>query len=512
MKGSSFALASSEMGISLLPSHWPSIPPSIASFHEAASFMGEIPGAENLPVVGPGLWLRQLRGTMQRHPLLAKTLHNLLHVAGGNASAAAINAFVLVLMARMLGPAALGVFAMVESYGTLIDQVVRLETWQPLIRYGTQALEDHRSSRFLALVKLGILVDCAGAALAASVALVAVGPAGHLLHWDAATADLARWYCLAVLAGVSSTPIGILRVFDRFRQFAWLEPAAAIVRLAGVAVAFWLNGSIWHLLLIFIAVQWLYRFALGTLAWRELRRRGHGNPFRARLGELRPLARGYLRLTVATNAAALVRKSTQELDVLVVGSLAGTTAVGLYDLVRRITTAAIKAGTMVQQVALPDLSRLWVRRDFRGFKTLVGQIELMTAAIGIAFVVLTASRGGWIVETLAGPRFAAAQGPLLVQSIAGCLFLCGSAIRPALITMGSETHLLASVLVSAVAFYVTLFLAVPAWGAVGASAAHVAFNIMLLPLGGLAFAAALRVPRVARNHPHRSPSIPRSRG
>jgi O-antigen/teichoic acid export membrane protein len=438
--------------------------------------------------------IRALSSLPQRHPLLVKTLRNLTHLAGGNASAAALNALVLVIMARMLGPAMLGVFAMIESYGTVIDQLVRLETWQPLIRYGTQALEDRRPGRFLALVKLGILADLAGAALAAGVAFAAVPLAGYLLSWDPATATMARWYCLAVLAGISSTPVGILRVFDRFRQFAWLEPATALVRLAAVALAFWLHGSIGHLLLIFIAVQWLYRIALGMLAWFELRRQGYGNPFSAPLAELRPLARGYWRLTIATNAAALVRKSTQELDVLIVGSIAGAAVVGIYDLVRRITTAAVKTGTMVQQVALPDLSRLWARRDVKGFKSLVGQIELLTVLAGVAFVVLVAVGGDRIIAILAGPRFAAAATPLLVQSIAGCLFLCGSAIRPALITMGSETRLLGIVLISATAFYITLFLAVPQLGAVGASAAHVAFNIMLLPLGGLAFAAALRAP------------------
>lgn len=443
----------------------------------------------------------------QRHPLLARTLRNLVHLAGGNASAAALNALVLVVMARMLGPAMLGVFAMIESYGTLVDQIVRLETWQPLIRYGAEALEEKREGRFLALVKLGVLTDLVGATGAALVALIGVPVAARLLGWDPATASMARWYCLAVLAGISSTPVGILRLFDRFGQFAWLEPATAVVRLTAVGLAFWLKGSVWHLVAIFIAVQWLYRIALGALAWSELRRRGYGNPFGARLDELSGLTRGYWRLALATNATALIRKSTQELDVLIVGGIAGPTVVGIYDLVRRITTAAVKAGTMVQQVALPDLSKLWARRDFAAFRNLIGQIELMTAAAGVTFVAFVALGGNWLIATLAGPRFAGAGMPLLVQSVAGCLFLCGSAIRPALITMGSETRLLGIVAVSAAAFYVTLLLAVPPLGAVGASAAHVAFNLTLLPLGGLAYAAALRSPKQFRQRPG---SLPRS--
>lgn len=427
-----------------------------------------------------------------RNPLLARTLANLVHLAGGNASAAVLNALVVAAIARMLGPTNLGVLAMIQAYGTLVDQIVRLETWQSLIRYGAQALEEQQAKRFLALVKLGILADFAGAFAAGAIALLFVPVAAHLLGWQPGNAAMARWYCLAVLAGISSTPVGILRLFNRFRQFAWLEPAIAGVRLTAIGLAFLLNGTMWDVLLILIAVQWLYRLALGALAWRELRRQGYGNPFNARLKDLEGTSIGYWRLAVATNAAALVRKSTQEFDVLIVGAIAGSSVVGIYDLARRITNLAIKAGTMIQQVALPDLSRLWARRDVAGFRLIVKQIELLTVAAGIAFVIFVALRGSWIVATFAGPRFASAATPLLVQSIAACLFLCGSAVRPALITMGEETRLLGIVVVAAGAFYLTLLLAVPSLGAVGASLAHVAFASTLLPLGGLALATSLR--------------------
>lgn len=438
------------------------------------------------------IWLRYVGAG---HPLFTKTLSNLAHLAGGNAAASLLNAIVLLIMARMLGPALLGVFAMVESYGTLVDQLVRLETWQPLIRYGSQALEMGNDVRLKALIKLGILIDCTGAAVAAAVAFLFIPVVAHLVGWDDVTIRMARWYCLTVLAGISSTPIGVLRIFDRFKQMAWLETATALVRLAAVAVASWLHGSLWHLIAIFIVVQLLYRITLGLLASRELARRRFSGIAYAPLAELHDIRRGYIRLTLATNATALVRKSTQELDVLVVGGIAGASVVGIYDLVRRITNAAIKGATMIQQVALPDLSRLWARADIAAFRAHARQIELFTVAIGVVFVAVVALGGRSLVTNLAGPRFHGAAAPLLVQTIAACLFMCGSAIRPALITMGQETRLFGIVLAAAIVFYLTLFLAVPVFGAIGASAAHVAFNMVMLPLAALTFASALRAYR-----------------
>jgi len=436
--------------------------------------------------------ITSVRNFTASNPLLAKTLRNVAHLAGGNVSAMALNMLVLALMARLLGPVMLGVFAMLESYGTLIDQLVRLETWQPLIRYGARAIEAGERARFAALVKLGMLSDLAGAAAAGAIAWASVPLAGWLLSWSADTESLARWYCLSVFAAISSTPVGVLRLFDRFRQFAWLEPASAAVRLAGVALLLTVHGSTWHLLIWLVVVLWMYRLALALLALRELARHGYANFLSARLSDIHDLLRGYWRLTVAVNVAALVRKSTQQLDVLIVGGLAGPASAGVYNFARRITLMAIKGGTMVQQVALPDLSRLWARSDVPGFRRLVFQIEIVSAAAGLAFVLLVAAGGNSFVQSLAGPRFAQAALPLLLQSVAACLFLCGSALRPALIVVGAEKQLLMAVIVSAALFYAGLFLFVPALGAVGASTAHILFNLALLPAGAVAFAKAAR--------------------
>jgi O-antigen/teichoic acid export membrane protein len=449
---------------------------------------------------------------LRRGSQLAKTLANFLHLIAGNGLAMAINALVLIVMARALGPGPLGFFAMIESYGTVVDQLIRLESWQPLIRYGSRALEENNRARFRALVKLGIAIDLAGATLAALVAFWAIPIVAGLLGWPDAIRELARWYCLTILAGVSSTPVAILRLFDRFRQLAWLEPLIAVLRLGVIWLVFEFHRDLGAAIAVFIATQVLYRTILGVLAWRELRRYGLGSVLSAEWRDLRGTLREYGRLLVATNVAALIRKSTQELDVLILGAVAGAAATGVYELVRRVTLAAIKAGTMLQQVAFPDLSRLWARRDFALFQRIVIQIELLSAAFGGLFVLFVALRGEWLITFLAGNRFGSAGTPLLFQSIAGCLFLSGSALRAALITMGREVTLLVIVACSAVVFYVVLWFAAPVAGATGTAAAHIAFNLLLLPLVWLTYASAIRPVRAspaAALPPHHSdPGLP----
>jgi len=427
-----------------------------------------------------------------RNGTLVRFARSAFHIASGNASAVALGMITLALSAQMLGPALLGILATIEGYGRMVDQIVRLETWQALIRYGADALEKQDRSRFRSLVKFGVVTDLVGASLSASVAFVAIPLAAQWLGWDSATSMMARVYCIAVLFGISSTPIGVLRLFNRFAGIAWLEPAIAAVRLVGVAAIWAMDGSLWSFLLLGIALQCSQRVILGWMAWRELKTQGYVGIFSAPISNAGTRFPGIWSFILAANGTLLIRKSTQEIDLLVVAAIAGPAGAGIYHLVRKFTLTATKAGAMMQQVVYPELARLWARRDLATFATTIRQVEALTIGFGLTLVGVTALAGDQIIRIIGGSKFEDAAMPLIVQSFAALLFLSGSALRPGLASMGLQTKMMPAVIASAIAFYAILFTAVPQLGVVGAGLAHIAFNAIWLPASALLFTRSLR--------------------
>lgn len=432
-------------------------------------------------------------------------MRQVAHLATGNATAIGIGMVTLALMAQMLGPALLGILAMVESYGRLIDQIVRLETWQAIIRYGASAIEAGDRARFTRLIQFGVALDMVGAFAAGAVTLLAVSFVGDWLNWSSETESMARLYSIAVVFGISSTPIGVLRLFDRFAVIAWVEPVLALLRLAAVLCIWLMGGSLWALLIVTIAVPCLQRLALTLAAAIELKRHGY---------RYMPSLRGFAfagefdriwSLILSANGTVLVRKATQECDILAVGAIAGPIGAGLYQLVRKFTLAAMKAGAMLQQVALPDLARLWARRDVNGFVAAIRQVEMLTLSVAVAFVVGVLLFGDRVLHLIAGPGFEDAARPLIVQSFAALLFLAGSALRPALMTMGLQHYVFRIALVAGACFFATLYFATPRIGVAGAGIAHIVFNLVWLPACLLLFLRALRRERALQSQTHRSP-------
>ena len=438
---------------------------------------------------------------VERRRLFRRMLRNAGHITGGNAVAVGLGMATLAVSAQMLGPALLGILAMIESYGKLIDQVVRFETWQAIIRYGAGALERADRAAFARLVKLGMVLDYTGALLTAAIAFILVPVAGAWLGWDESAQDMARLYSVALCFGVSSTPTGILRLFDHFAEIAWVPTVLAAIRLVGTALIWLLGGSLWPLMILVITLTCAERIALNWFAWTLLRRNGYGRvlhtPLRGASREFPGIA-GFI---IAANGTVLIRKSTQEFDILLVGRVAGPQGAGIYQLVRKLALAATKAGGMIQQVVYPDLARLWARRDYAGFLHAIGRIEAVTALFGVTIALVFVFAGEHLIRLIGGNGFEDAIVPLTVQSLAALLFVSGSALRPALMATGHQMQMLWIVLVSGVVFYVVLFLAVPHFGVVGASIAHVAFNLVWLPASLLLFASIMRRASAATDLP-----------
>lgn len=423
---------------------------------------------------------------------LPNVIKNVGQLVSGNAAALLMGVVTMAILARSLGPAGLGLIVLVESYGKLINQIIKLETWQSFIRYGAIALEGGNEPRFLRLVKFGTLLDFGGSLIAAIICVAFAELAGRLFDWTPEAVTMARLYAIALVFGVGSTPFGILRLFGKFGTIAWLDPVAAVFRLIFVAIAAAMQAPLMAYLLILIVVLVGQRIVLALISYRTLRTNNHTGFLRLPLKGVASENPGMWGMIFSSNGTILLRKSTQEVDVLAVGAFLGPAPAGIYQIARRLGYALTKAAGTLQQVSFPHLARLWARGEIEKFKKLVKQIEVMTVAGALACSLFLIFFAKPLILIIAGPDYLGATWPLIIHSIATLVLLCGSALRPALANMGLQVQVLGITAVSAIAFYATLAVTIPNVGIVGASIAHLVASAITLPAIAVLYSRGMR--------------------
>ena len=142
----------------------------------------------------------------------------------------------LFIAARALGPAGLGVLALVESFVGIVDLILRLEPWQAVIRYAIQAQNRGDTGAFLRLIKLSVLIDAAGGVLAGLSCMVLAPLVSPLIGLPETEGPRYIWLvAFGLFFSFRPTATAVLRIFDRFDRLAWADMISATVRLARVS-------------------------------------------------------------------------------------------------------------------------------------------------------------------------------------------------------------------------------------------------------------------------------------
>jgi O-antigen/teichoic acid export membrane protein len=421
------------------------------------------------------------------------------HLLTGNFLGSVIGLVSFALTARALGPANYGILALCFGFTRAIERLVSFQTWQPLIKYGVEALQREDISDFKALLKFGFLLDISAALAGWLLAITLVLLAGPLVGVGESSRYLVLIYCTVLLFQISGTPTAILRLYGRFVSIAYGQVGASLCRVAFCAAGAMIGGGLFEFAVIWITAQIVGGLIVVLFALRELRRNGITAVFKAPLSGVTKRFPGLWRFALSANISLTIRASANEVDTLLVGYLAGPAAAGLYHIAKRVGRIAQQAGVQVQAVLYPELARAWANQAIDEFKTAVVQMQGLLFGFGVVVLIVFFFFIGIVLRLTAGEEFAGAAPLATVQAVAVMMTLGGTVMRSALLAMGLENSVMRSVLISTLAFYATALLVIPYLGAMGANVAHIVMATLWLSGMTIAYRRKMACVRLAND-------------
>ncbi len=418
-------------------------------------------------------------------PILRRLARNTGWLLGGKAANAVIGLAVLAVAARALGPEGLGRLVMLQSLVQFTAEVAKFQSWQGVVRYGAQALNGRGDLG--RLVAFSLALD-AGSAVAGLAFMVLAGPvvaAG--LGWPADVVALVPLYGTAVVFLVAGTATGLLRLFDRFDLLAAQSATGNLIRLGGALVA-WAAGAGIEA---FALAWWLAAVGAGVMPFPAALRRlaANGGRLRSPRG-IRADHPGILGFFLLTSANSIIALAPGHLATLILGSLLGPAAAGLFRVCRQIADAAAKPADFLAQALYPEAARLAVGDDRKRLRAMLRRVGLVVAPVAGLAVALLGGWGGALLGVVAGPGFTLAAPLLALLAVAASLAMAAVPLEPALIALG-RTGAVVAAKAAAAAVHVGLLVALaPAVGLRGAGwAAIIAAAVALGPLAVIAVKA-----------------------
>ena len=416
----------------------------------------------------PNTWMRDV--------LLQRLVKNATILFGGNLIVSFLGLVSLSLTARTLGAEGFGILVMITTYVLIVDRLVNFQSWQAIIKYGSDALEQKHSDDFKALIRFGFLLDAVTAILGAVSAALAAWFVGRWRGWNSQYVLMASLYSITILFHIAGTPIAILRLFDKFKSISVQNAVGAGIKVVGIAIAFWLEAGIWGFMAVWAVVDIAGKIILIALSLREMKRQGLGGFWRGGAGRgIASRFKGVWGFVWTTNINSSIRMASREADVMIIGAALGPAMVGLFKIAKQFSGIVLQLIDPLYQAVFPELAKLYARREIRLFIRFGVRSSILAGIFAVGVWVVFLFFGEWIIEMTAGSAFQEANRVLLWYMAAIVIGAAGFPLQPAMLSMGRPYITFWVHIGSTLIYFGALFLLLGRFGIVGAGMAYVAY-------------------------------------
>lgn len=406
----------------------------------------------------------------QQRSVFGRVLANAGTLLGGRAVNVAVSLGYIALTARGLGAVETGVLVLINAFAQFLGEVVKFQSWQTVLQYGTAPLLEGDRPRFQQVVRLSLFLDLTSGLVGVLLGVIGALLLGPLLGWSAQAAPSAALYALTIFVMTSATSVGLLRLFDRFRYLAGEQAVSSTIRLIGAAIAFGLDAPLWAFLLAWAAGPVASFLYVGVVSWREMDRRKLLDGFRL-TGPLSEGLPGVWKFAWATNFNSSLEVAFTHAITLLVGAVLGPGPAALWRVGRQVADGMAKPARLVIPALYPELAKLRALGGDAAMRKLAGQIALLGGAVAGALLLITVLVGKPLLVLIMGEAFGAASQVMTWQVAAAAIGVLALPLEPMLVSMRAAGAVLRVRLAVSVVFLLALIPLVKTWGLDGAGAA-----------------------------------------
>jgi len=369
--------------------------------------------------------------------LFRRILRNMGLLLSGKLVTALLNLAAFGIAMRSLGATQMGVLVLVHGFAQAAASLAKFQSWQAVLRFGAGNQGPSRRREFQALLRFTAGLDLASAAVGSLVAAVAAWFLGPTLGWPPEVVPQAMFYATSTAFMVLATPVGLLRLFDRFDLLAQRDALGAGFRLAGALLAAVSGAGLPAFLGAWYAATVLGAAALIAATWRETARRGllRTDPAEQRLRatEAHPGIWGFV---WTTNLMTTLSLGSNSLATLCVGWILGPAETALFSLARQLGEAALKPSRFLTPALYLELTQLAVVQDRGALRQLLRRSLSLSSALALALLAILAVLGEWLLRMIGGPEASTAYPVMLLLAVSASIGFAGFALEPLLVSIG----------------------------------------------------------------------------
>jgi len=379
-----------------------------------------------------------------------------------------------VVLARMLGASGLGIYSYAFAWMLLLMVPAMLGMDQLVVREIAASSARTEWGRVRGILRKATKVVSLASL---TIVLIAGIVSGAAAQWTDTQIHVTFLVALVLLPLTTLTRLrqcamqGLNRVALGTLPEMVVQPA---VLIAFLGIAYWLGGG--HLTapraMGLNVAACIIAFSIGTkLLLKSIPGKSEETPFEAQAWDWRKSA---LPLMFAASSGVIYGQA----DTLMLGSIKGARAVGIYGIADRGSDLILVLVLVVSTALAPHVARLYATGDVGGIERLAIKFARATFLCSLPMALAFVSFGYWYLLVFYGPAFTAAQRALTILSIGKILSVMLGLPGMILIMTGYERDAARAIGLSAIITILLNLVLIPLWGLEGTAIATASTTIL----------------------------------
>lgn len=381
------------------------------------------------------------------------------------------------VVARETDLSAFGQFSVIVAYIFIIGGVFSFQTWLAVIKFGTAGYNSGSDQLLHALIKFGFLVDLSTAVLASVVSAILIWTLSPWLGLQGLESTVAT-ASIVLLTRVWGCASAKLQMSNRFDIIALHQAAISFLRATFIIISAHFDSSLASFIFCWFLAEAIGNIGLVLFGFALFDQSERTRIFIARLSSLSKHKEEILGFLWTTNIHATMKLLIREGDVLVAGAMAGSSAAGLYRVIKQIGALAGKLSGPIYTAVYPDLASAAARCSYDDIKRIVIAAGIATGGSILVITVLFYFTGSLILERTLGNEYAQAALPATIYLLGCTLSGFSIAYQPAALSLGEAKSSLRILAFSTICYVLIFTSAARYYGLIGMSVAFVTFYLI----------------------------------
>jgi len=408
-------------------------------------------------------------------------------MVGSKAMAAILGFGSLSIASKVLMPIELGTIIFLHLYMLFFSEVATFQSWQSIIRFGTDDVKDQDAKRLSGLLNFGLKLDALAAIfaflLSMAVFALVVKIAGH---FPEKFTDWAAFDVKTLLFRQRGVSIGIFRLFDKFNVLAFQGLVMPVTRFIGVLIAAFMGAGFTGFLIAWFLGSFVAYIFLPAMALFELKsRRLLGPVFKAGTS-LRTPREGLWPFVVKCNIDSTLAAASLHMPGLLVMGVFGSAWLAVYRIAEEAAKLLSEGFKLLDQVIYPELAKMVSVGRAEKIWKLVKRTAFMLLGFGLVMSVFVYFAGPAILTVAFSQDYLEAAPLASLLVLAAAFTGIAAPLYPVLYAADKPERAIyargTGVLIYVISFFVfsfTIGKMAPGWAALLANACAVLFLVYL---------------------------------